>query len=127
MRSDAFLGPHPCIYWDADFPWIGDWQENGRNTPAPWGGEVKARGMEFGTTPFGGTMENVVSEGEVFGVPNHIWIRAGEKKTARYLAFLLEIPDGFRGVADVQVGGGKIRVVERGTSKRFELESKKPW
>ncbi len=115
------------VWKTADFPWIGDWQENGRNTQKPWGGQVQARGMEFGTTPFGGTMQNVVSKGAVFGVPNHVWIGAGERKTVRYVAFMLEIPEGFKGVADVRVESGRIRVVERGTSRRFELRSEREW
>lgn len=115
------------VWETADFPFMGDWQENGRNKHAPWGGEARARGMELGTTPFGGTMASVVGRGSDFARPNHTWLRAREKRTVRYLAFLAEIPEGFRGVADVQTTGGKIRVVERGTSRRFELESKTPW
>ena len=44
-----------------------------------------------------------------------------------YVAFVLEIPQNFRGVADVQVLDGEILVIERGTSQRFSLKSEKKW
>ncbi len=115
------------VWKTADFPWIGDWQENGRNKQVPWQGKVKARGMEFGTTPFGGPMQNVVSEGELWGAAQYRWIPGRQRLTARYVAFLLEIPDDFRGVADVQVKPGEILVVERGTSQRRTIKSARPW
>ena len=107
----------------ADFPWIGDWQENGRNQGLPWNGKAKARGMEFGTTPFGGTMEHVAQEGELWREPILRWIGGRQRETVEYLAFLLEIPDGFRGVADVQMLDDRILVVETGTARRFEVRS----
>lgn len=106
-----------------DFPWMGDWQENGRNQGPPWNGKARARGMEFGTTPFGGTMERVASEGDLWGRPTVRWIGGRQRETVRYLAFLLEVPLNFRGVADLQVRDGRILVVERGTAKRFEIEA----
>ena len=111
------------VWSRADFPWIGDWQENGRNKGVPWSGKAKARGMEFGTTPFGGTMENVAREGELWGEPMLRWIGGRQRETVEYLAFLLEIPDGFRGVADVQMLDDRILVVETGTARRFEVRS----
>jgi len=59
------------IWHTKDFPWLGDWQENKGNGGLPWENKVVARGMEFGTTPFGGPMENVVKEGTLYGVPRH--------------------------------------------------------
>ena len=115
------------IWKTADFPWIGDWQENGRNKQIPWGGKTKARGMELGTTPFGGPMETVVSDGPLWGTPTYRWIGGRQKAEARYVAFLLEIPENFGGVADVQVADGEIAVTERGTSRRFSVRSAKKW
>ena len=115
------------IWKTADFPWIGDWQENGRNKQIPWDGKAIARGMELGTTPFGGSMEEVVSDGPLWGTPTYRWIGGRQKAETAYIAFLLEIPENFRGVADVQVLDGEILVVERGTSKRMTLKSEKKW
>lgn len=115
------------IWKTADFPWMGDWQENGRNKQIPWDGKAIARGMELGTTPFGGSMEQVVSAGPIDGEPTYRWIGGRQKVETAYVAFLLEIPEGFRGVADVQVLDGEILVVERGTSERLRLKSEKKW
>ena len=115
------------VWRTADFPWIGDWQENGRNKQLPWEGKVKARGMEFGTTPFGGPMRDVVSSGELYGTPVYRWMPGRARQTVRYVAFVAEKPDDFRGVADVQVGDGEILVIERGTSKRIPIKSERPW
>lgn len=104
-----------------DFPWIGDWQENRRATQPPWNGKVIARGMEFGTTPFGGPMRQVVEEGRLYGVPVYRWIGGGERLSTRYLAFLAEIPPGFAGVADVRVDEGSIVVTERKTGRAFRV------
>lgn len=109
------------IWRTQDFPWMGDWQENRRAKQPPWNGQVIARGMEFGTTPFGGPMRQVVEEGRLFGVPVYRWIGGGERLTARYLAFLAEIPAGFRGVADVQVGDKTIVITERETGNRIAV------
>jgi hypothetical protein len=115
------------IWLTKDFPWIGDWQENKRNTGLPWEGKVIARGLEFGTTPFGGTMKSVLERGNLFGVPLYRWIAARERATTRYVAFLSEIPVGFQGVEDVRVGDGKIVITERGSGKTITLKSERQW
>ncbi|MCG8653342.1 MAG: hypothetical protein MI861_26120, partial [Pirellulales bacterium] len=115
------------VWKTSDFPWMGDWQENGRNKQLPWQGKVKARGMEFGTTPFGGPMQNVVSAGDLWETPQYRWLPGRQRVTVRYVAFLLEIPDDFRGVADVQAKDGEILVVERGTSERYTIKSARQW
>lgn len=115
------------IWKTKDFPWIGDWQENHRNKQLPWNGKVVARGMEFGTTPFGGPMQSVVSNGTLFGVPTYVWVGARERKTVQYVAFVAEIPAGYKGVADVRVEGGKIVVTESETGKSISLKSEREW
>ena len=115
------------IWLTKDFPWIGDWQENKRNTQPPWEGKVVARGLEFGTTPFGGTMKNVLGRGSIHGVPIYRWIGARERATTRYVAFLTEIPVGFQGVEDVRAGDGKIVITERGSHDTIALKSERRW
>lgn len=109
------------VWITQDFPWIGDWQENRRAQQPPWNGKVIARGMEFGTTPFGGPMRQVVEEGRLYGVPVYRWIGGAERLATRYLAFLAEIPPGFRGVADVGVEQGFITVRERQTGRSLRI------
>lgn len=115
------------VWLTKDFPWLGDWQENRRMTIPPWNGEVVARGLEFGTTPFGGTMREVVEEGRVYGVPVYRWIGGRERLTVRYVAFLAKIPEGYKGVADVEVRGGKIYITERQTGSTISLDSAQEW
>jgi hypothetical protein len=115
------------IWHTKDFPWIGDWQENHRNTTPPWNGQVVARGMEFGTTPFGGPMQQVVKEGSLFDVPIFRWIGGRERLAVRYAAFLAEIPEGFRGVADLQVKEGAIEITERETGNVISIKSAREW
>jgi hypothetical protein len=115
------------IWHTKDFPWIGDWQENHHVTQPPWNGQVVARGMEFGTTPFGGPMKDVVAEGSLFGVPVFRWIGGRERQTVHYVAFLTEIPEGFRGVEDLQVKEGAIEIRERETGKILSVKCAREW
>jgi hypothetical protein len=115
------------VWHTKDFPWLGDWQENKGNTGLPWNGKVIARGMEFGTTPFGGPMEQVLKEGSLYGVPMYRWIAGGQRVTVRYIVFLAEIPDGFRGVDNVEVAGGRIVLTERETGKKTTVSSAREW
>jgi hypothetical protein len=115
------------IWRTRDFPWIGDWQENHRVTTPPWNGQVVARGMEFGTTPFGGPMSEVVKEGSLFGVPVFRWIPGRQRLTASYVAFLTEIPENYRGVADLQLKPGAIEITERETGNVISIKSAREW
>jgi hypothetical protein len=115
------------VWRTADFPFMGDWQENGRNTQLPWEGKVQARGMELGTTPFGGPIESVIREGDVFGKPTVRWIPGRQRQVVRYVSFITEIQEGFRGVADVTVRNGRIEIAERETGARITLKSGRKW
>lgn len=125
MYSENYRVLIGYVWITKDFPWIGDWQENRRATQPPWNGKVIARGMEFGTTPFGGPMRQVVEEGRLYGVPVYRWIGAGERLSTRYLAFLAEIPPGFGGVADVRVDESSIVVIERKTGRTFRVAARR--
>ena len=115
------------IWLTKDFPWLGDWQENRLATTPPWNGQVIARGLEFGTTPFEGTMANVVEEGKIYGVPVYRWIGGRERVTIRYIAFLAQIPEGYKGVADIEVRNGKIHITEHQTGRTISLKSAREW
>jgi hypothetical protein len=101
------------LFPTADHPWIGDWQENRRNTIKPWDGKAVARGMEFGTTPFPEGLRKSVERGSLFGVPTYRWIGGRARLTTRFTIFLAEIPVGFAGVADVRLEGNRISLRER--------------
>ncbi len=115
------------LWYTKDFPWMGDWQENKSNSGLPWNRQVVARGMEFGTTPFGGPMEQVVRRGSLYGVPVYRWIGGRERVNVRYVAFLSEIPTGYRGVENVEVKAGQIVITERETGSVISLKSARQW
>lgn len=115
------------IWKTKDFPWIGDWQENQRSNALPFNGKVIARGLEFGTTPFGGPMQTVVEKGKLYGTSRYRWIEGHSRLTTRYLAFITEIPEGYQGVEDIRWNDGAIHVTERKTGKTILLKSSRPW
>ena len=110
------------LFSTADSPWIGDWQENRRNTQIPWNGQAVARGLEIGNTPFGGLRQSV-ADGELFGAPTYRWIGAGESLKQSYAIFLAEIPDGYRGVADIRFEAGRILIEERESGNVLAVEA----
>ena len=40
------------VWTQADFPWMGIWEENRSRQQPPWNGREVTRGMEFGVSPF---------------------------------------------------------------------------
>ena len=110
------------VYPTKDNPWLGDWQENHKMTHKPWNGEVVARGMEFGTTPFAEGLKKSVDRGSLYGVPAFRWIGGKQKLTTHFTIFLAEIEKGFKGVKDVRAKAGKI-VVDRRDGKKITLDA----
>lgn len=94
-------------------PWIADWQENQRVKQLPWNGEVIARGIEFGSTPYAEGLRKSVERGALFGVPAYRWIGAKQRLETGFTIFLEEIPAGFAGVRDVRREAGTPAVVPR--------------
>src|SRR5262249_26039488 len=94
-----------------EWPWLDNWEENHARTAKPWLGKAVARGMEFGTTPYPDSRRDMVTLGQLHGVPTYRWISAKEKQTVSYGAFISAIPTGTKGVRDVQVDGNRIKVV----------------
>lgn len=93
--------------------WIADWQENRRSMVKPWNGQVVARGIEFGSTPFAEGLRKSVERGSLFGAPAYRWIGARQRLKTEFTIFLEEIPEGFAGVRDVVRKNGTPAVVKR--------------
>jgi hypothetical protein len=72
----------------ADFPWLGIWEENHSRTSSPWNGQTLTRGMEFGVSPMPETRRQMIDRGSMFGVPGYRWIPARSKVSVRYYAFI---------------------------------------
>jgi hypothetical protein len=86
-------------------PWIADWQENRGNTTLPWNGEVVARGIEFGSSPFAEGLRKSVERGSLFNTPAYRWIGARQRLETQFTVVLSEI-DGFSGVKDLRLEHG---------------------
>jgi hypothetical protein len=103
------------VFRRADFPWVGNWEEQYNRTPAPWQGKTFCRGLEFSTTPFAIPRRQTIEQGPLFGEPTYRWLPARSKVQVRFLILLFEVPETFRGVASVSIAQRKIVVVESGT------------
>ncbi len=64
------------VWRQADFPWMGIWEENRSRLLSPWNGQAVTRGMEFGVSPFPETRQHMIDRGRMFEVPTYRWIPA---------------------------------------------------
>jgi hypothetical protein len=74
------------VWKQADFPWMGIWEENYSRTHAPWNGQTLARGMEFGVSPMPESRRQMVERGKLFGVPAYRWLPAKACLAVEYCA-----------------------------------------
>src|SRR5450759_989593 len=72
----------------ADFPWMGIWEENYSRTHAPWKGQALARGMEFGVSPMPESRRQMIDRGKLFGVPAYRWLPAKARLEVEYCAVM---------------------------------------
>ncbi len=96
------------VWKQADFPWMGIWEENHCRLSPPWNGRTLTRGMEFGVSPMPETRRRMLARGTMFGVPCYRWVPARSKVCVQYCAFLLpaaEVPE-----QAVWEGGAKVRL-----------------
>ena len=93
-REDAFFvafSPHSqlafgYVWKQADFPWMGIWEENHSRTHVPWSGKTLTRGMEFGVSPMPETRRQMITRGTLFGVPAYRWLPAKTRLHVDYRA-----------------------------------------
>jgi hypothetical protein len=96
-REDAFFAAFApasrlafgYVWKQADFPWLGIWEENHSRTHAPWNGKALTRGMEFGVSPMPETRRAMVERGSLFGVPAYRWLPAKSRIELEYWAMTL--------------------------------------
>ena len=72
------------VWRQADFPWMGIWEENHSRTHVPWNGRECARGMEFGVSPFPESRRSMIDRGRLFEVPTYRWLPAMGRLEAEY-------------------------------------------
>lgn len=102
----------------ADFPWVGNWEENNNRTVAPWKGRTFCRGIEFSTTPFAIPRRDTVDQGRLFGERTYRWLPAKSSLTVRFLIMLFVTPEAFAGVRQVSIERELARVTEAGPRER---------
>ncbi|MGE5111489.1 MAG: hypothetical protein ACM3JB_11565 [Acidobacteriaceae bacterium] len=97
------------------FPWVALWEENRTKTSSPWNGTTRARGIEFGTSPFPTGLARTIFDGPLFESRTLICLDAGESVTAEYRLFAAEVPPAWEAIGDVREDGDQIIV--RGTHR----------
>jgi hypothetical protein len=93
-REDAYFAAYlPAarlvfgyVWKQADFPWMGIWEENYSRKQAPWNGRTLTRGMEFGVSPMPESRRKMVERGKLFGVPAFRWLVARGRVEVEYCA-----------------------------------------
>lgn len=90
------------IWRRADFPWVGNWEENLCRKQNPWRGRELTRGMEFANTPFPVGLRRAVSMGTFQGQPACRWLPAGGGVNFEYSIVLAHVPSYVKGVKDVR-------------------------
>ena len=93
------------IWKRADFPWVGNWEENYGRKRSPWAGKTLTRGMEFANTPFPSGLRDAVERGSMHGEPTFRWLPARGKISVEYGIVWQALPEGVRGVKDARPAG----------------------
>ncbi len=102
------------LWKTSDYPWVSVWRDVREGRPV-------ARGLEFGTTGLHQPYPVLVKKGRLWDRPLFEYLDAGESVRKRYLAFLLEAPEGFAGVERVALEAGRLVILERTSGKPREL------
>lgn len=107
-----------------DFPWVGNWEESYSRVHAPWKGREFCRGFEFSTTPFPIPRRATVTNGRLFGESTYKWLPARSMEKTRYMILLLEVSEGFKGVAAVELERGSVLVREKQRPRVLRVPAK---
>ena len=78
------------LWMQADFPWLGIWEENHSRGHAPWNGKSLTRGMEFGVSPMPESRRAMIERGKLFGVPAYRWLPAKGRIEVEYWAMTMQ-------------------------------------
>lgn len=112
-----FSAVHPgmgliiAYVWNrADYPWIGNWEENlGRKT-APWAGKSITRGMEFSNSPFPISLRDSVNLGHFHGEPTFRWLPARGALEFKYSIVMTAVEKGCKGVSSIKPDGSGFAI-----------------
>jgi len=94
------------VFRQQDYPWLMSWMNY-------TGDNRSARGMEFSTQPFDVSHQETVAMSPMFGTATFRWLPAKAKLQTRFLFFYARVPEGFTGIDDVMLEGGKLTILDR--------------
>ena len=101
------LGLLLAYHWNrADYPWLGNWEENFARRDAPWSGRSLARGLEFANTPFPEGLRAAVDRGQFQGEPTYRWVPARGTVATEFTILLMPLDSDAQGVADIRSADG---------------------
>lgn len=98
------------IWRQADYPWLGVWEENHARKASPWCGKSLTRGMEFANTPFPIGLRKAVDMGKFQGQPTFRWLPALDSVVTEYDLLAVPVEKECRGVADIVPSKSGFRV-----------------
>ncbi len=104
------------VFKTAESPWLQTWEHY-----PPQG--VMARGLEFGTQAFDLSRRTVITDSKLFGEFLYRWLPARSEIETTFLMFWTRTPEGFQGVSEVELKGGKIRIQDAGSGKSMTLSA----
>src|SRR3984893_9662321 len=107
-----------------DFPWVGNWEESYSRVHVPWNGREFCRGFEFSTTPFPIPRRATVTSGNLFGESTYKWLPARISEKSRVIILMLDVTEGFNGVATVELKRGSVLVREKTKRRVLRVEVK---
>ena len=102
----------------SDYAWISFWQDFD-------GGNIRYRGLEFGTTGMHKPYGEIIDEGndKVFGEDSYKYLDAGETQTRSYLAFMCGIPANYTETGNVYFSGDKLIIEEAGRKQQITIKT----
>ncbi|NLB55556.1 MAG: hypothetical protein GX811_07295 [Lentisphaerae bacterium] len=105
------LGVMVAYVWNrADYPWVGNWEENCGRESIPWRGKSLTRGMEFANSPFPIGLRASVDLGRFQNQRTYAWLPALGKVTTEYSILMRETDPKFVGVAEIRRKNGAIDI-----------------
>jgi hypothetical protein len=104
----------------ARFPWIALWEENRARHYAPWNGNARVRGVEFGTSPMPLGIEQARETQTLFDTPVLARIGADAELTTAYDMFVTRVPSTWKAIAGVE-RSAKSLAIRSATGEKVRL------
>jgi hypothetical protein len=79
------------------------------------------RGLEFSNTPTHGSLKALMAVPTLFDVPAYEWLNARSSLVKKFCAFSVKVPQGFKGVQDVEVRDASLEIVERDRGRTISV------